>query len=248
MSDFKFPSIEHPSQEPKSLHTAVLQLKENVEMITGQRKTGTPFVMASSMQAYDDQLAELRKQDVTLQGNIDKLDAQIGYRKLANKRVTAVNEVVIKDLPASTKHIQLDVRLTPDTVNDTFDARVSLDNGATWNAVASSYGNILVYHLSSSAGVASGSDIISAEMQLCVGNVLQNAGIGYCFTGTVSGWFGTGKHIVYSGTVSWHVPTYILVGSYMGWRDQTPGNFNALKIYSRSGALFSGHVAAEAIG
>lgn len=244
----KWPSIPQPSTDAQSMHTALLATKENIELMQGVRGN-SPFVMASTLEGYDNQLANLRKQDVTLQGNIDKKadDSTIGYRKHSSQRVTAVNQVIIKDIPTNTKHMRLDVRLTPDTVNDTFDMRFSSDNGASWSATASSYGNILNYHKSDVAGGASGSDIVGTELQLCVGNVLQQQGIGYIFTGTVSGWFGTGKHLVVNGATSWHIPTYVLVGTYMGWRDQNTFTWNALRIYSRSGNLFSGHVATEVI-
>ena|GEM_PF-6760612 len=42
MSKIKYPSVPEPTQDVRSLQASVLALKENVEILTGQRRGPTP--------------------------------------------------------------------------------------------------------------------------------------------------------------------------------------------------------------
>lgn len=136
----KWPSIPQPDMSPAGMQQTALALKENVEIMQGVRGQ-SPFLLASTMEQYDNQLADLRKKDEDLQKQLDA-----GYRLITNRRLTGAggpNEFVYDLEPYAVVRMDIHGYFTPSA--STLHILASNNNGASWYTAAGSYAEAIVY-------------------------------------------------------------------------------------------------------
>jgi len=160
----KWPSIPQPQTDGQSLQTSLLALKENVELIQGVRGQ-SPFILASSAQSYDDQLAQIKKDrdaaDKAMQARLDKLET--GFRPIVNQKLTGFTNFDVKDL-AIYSIVNIYLHAYPTPTAGTLILYCSADNGATFYQNAGAYAEEIIYSTNSSPtpAVTSTGDVSNA--------------------------------------------------------------------------------------
>jgi hypothetical protein len=137
----KWPSIPQPQTDGASLQNSLLAIKENVELMQGVRGKA-PFILASDMQSYDDQLA---KMSARVKANEDRLSNTLPWKKIYNAYLPSVNNVPITGL-AGARYVRFSINAVPASGTDqAIFMYLSDNNGTSWNSAASSYGQAMDY-------------------------------------------------------------------------------------------------------